>query len=619
MSFEHLSYRLSRTCAFILLVALAACGGSGSSTTGTGGTTDCTHPTVSDQNGCAYVALTDSPGDFLSYTVSVKALTLTRSDGTIVNLLPNATTIDFAQYSDLSEFLTLASMPIGGYTSGSITLDYTDADIVVQDSSGNALQVMPVDASGNPVTTMTLAINMDSQGALELAPGVPQLFQVDFDLDASNTVDLSTATVTVQPFLVTSVDPNLSNQVQVRGPLASVDVASDSFTLGLRPFYALSGDYGSLRVFTDSSTVYDINQTGYSGNAGLTALAAAGTTTAIIARGTFDFNTQEFIATEVDAGSSVPGGTLDAAEGVVLSRSGDNIVLRGATLYRAGQTAIFRDSVAVTLGTGTKVHKTGSPKGSFDISDISVGQRLLVFGTLTNTNPTSLALDASSGFARLRYTKFDGTVSVAPTFSGGNGSMAVDAQYIEGRPVAMFNFAGTGTSTATDATPASYAVSSTASVLNGIAMGDPVRVWGFVTPFGSAPPDFTATSVADYLNANARLIYAWTSPGTSSAFTSMGSTSGLLLNAASSPIIQDLRQGGIVSTPAAPPTVQATLGIFAIAQNGTVQLHVTFAGFLSDLTARLSAGGKVRLFFARGGYSGSTSTMQAKEIAVIIQ
>lgn len=619
MSFEHLSYRLSRACAFILLMALAACGGSGSSTTGMGGTTDCTHPTVSDQNGCAYVALTDSPGDFLSYTVSVKALTLTRSDGTIVNLLPNATTIDFAQYSDLSEFLTLASMPVGGYTSGSITLDYTNADIVVQDSSGNALQVTPVDASGNPVTTMTLAITMDSQGALELAPGVPQLLQVDFNLDASNTVDLSTATVTVQPFLVASVDPNLSNQVQVRGPLASVDVASDSFTLGLRPFYALSGDYGSLRVFTDSSTVYDINQTGYSGNAGLTALAAAGTTTAIIARGTFDFNTQEFIATEVDAGSSVPGGTLDAAEGVVLSRSGDNIVLRGATLYRAGQTAVFRDNVGVALGAGTKVRKTGSPKASFDISDISIGQRLLVFGTLTNTNPSSLALDATSGFARLRYTKFDGTVHIPPAPSGSGASMTVIAQYIEGRPVSMFDFTGTGTSSGTDATPASYAVSSTASVLNGIAMGDPVRVWGFVTPFGSAPPDFTATSVADYVNANARLIYAWTSPGTSSAFTSMGSISGLLLNLASSPITQDLRQGGIVSMPASAPTVQASLGIFAIAQNGTVQLHVTFAGFLSDLTARLSAGGKVRLFFARGGYSSATSTMQANEIAVIIQ
>lgn len=634
MSFKRFSYRLSQACVFALLLALAACGGSGSSTAGMGSITDCTKPSITDQNGCAYVDLTDSQGDFLSYTVSVKALTLTRSDGTVVNLLPTATTVDFAQYSDLSEFLTLASMPIGAYTSGSITLDYTDADIQVEDASGNAVQVRPVDASGNPVTTMTLAIRLDSQGALALAPGVPQLFQVDFDLDASNTVDFTNATVTVQPFLVASVDPNLSNQVQVRGPLVSVDAAGDSFTLGLRPFYALSSDYGDLRVSTDNSTLYDINQTGYAGSAGLAALAAAGATTAVIAKGTFDFSSHRFIAAEVDAGSSMPGGTLDAAEGVVLSRSSDSIVLRGATLYRAGQTAIFRDSVAVTLGTGTKVHEAGSPKGTFDIGAISVGQRLMVFGKLTDTDPLHLALDASSGFARLRYTKFDGTVHVAPTFTGSSGSMSVNVQSMEGRPVSMFDFAGTGTSSGTDAIPTSYAVSAPAAVLNGVGMNDPVRVWGFVTPFGTAPPDFDATSVADYVNADARLALAWASPGTSSAFTSMSSSSGLLINLASAPLTKELRQGGIVTPLATAPTVQGKMlgigtcpvsaphcafGVYAIAQNGIVQVHVTFAGFLSDLTARLNAGGKVRLFFAGGAYSSGTTTMQANEIAVVMQ
>ena len=104
MSFKHFSYRLSQASLFALFMALAACGGG--SSTGIGGTTDCTKPSVTDPDGCTYVNLTDSPGDFLSYTVNVTALTLTRSDGTVVNLLPNATTVDFAQYSDLSEFLT---------------------------------------------------------------------------------------------------------------------------------------------------------------------------------------------------------------------------------------------------------------------------------------------------------------------------------------------------------------------------------------------------------------------------------------------------------------------------------------------------------------------------------
>lgn len=622
MSFRSFTPRMPQALMLALLISLSACGGSSSSTTGMITPTDCTNPTTSDQNGCAYVNLADAPGDFLSYTVNVTSLTLTRSDGTVVSVLPNTTSVDFAQYSDLSEFLTLASMPTGTYTSGSITLDYTNADIQVADTNGNAVQVKPVDSNGKPITTLTLAINLDNTAALVLVPGVPRLFQVDFDLAASNSVDLTDDTVSVQPFLLASVDPNLSNQIRVRGPLATVDTASGDFTLGLRPFYAISGSYGDLRVFTSATTVYNINQVAYSGNAGLAALAAAGVTTAVIAKGSFDFGSHEFKATEVDAGSSVPGGTLDAAEGVVLSRSGNGIVLRGATLYRAGQTAIFRDSVAVTLGSNTKVHEAGSPKSSFDISDISVGQRLLVFGTLTNTNPTSLALDASNGFARLQYTKFDGSVISAPAASGKGGAMSVNVKFIEGRPVSMFSFTGTGSGT--DADPTKYQVS-LPSVLSGIAVTDPVRVWGFVTPFGSAPPDFTATTVADYVNANGLIAVTWPSPGSTNVFTSMSVVSGLVLNLASTPTppLPELIQGG-VPTPLSTltngaPTVKATLGVFAISQNGVVQVHVTFVGFLSDLTARLSAGGKIRGFFAHGGFTSSDDTMSAKQIAVVIQ
>ena len=603
----------------VLALLLAACGGSG---LGSASSADCTQPSGTDQNGCTYVSFTDAPGDFLTYTVNVTNLVLTRSDNTTVSLLPAATTVDFAQYNSLDEFLTLASMPVGTYVSGSITLDYSNADIEVQDQNGNALKVSPVDQNGAAITTLTLSIKLDTQNPLVLVPGVPRLFQVDFNLDASNTVNLTNSTVTVQPFLVADVDPNLNNQIQVRGPLTSVDTAKGDFTLGLRPFYAGSGNYGDLRVFTSASTTYDINQIGYAGNGGLAALATAGATTAVIAKGSFDFTSHEFFATEVDAGSSVPGGTLDVAEGVVLSRSGDNIVLRGATLYRAGQTVTFHDSVAATVGANTKVREAGDPTGSFSITDISVGQRLLIFGTLTNTNPASLALDASSGFARLQYTKFDGLVTTAPA-PGGGLSMTVNAQNIEGRPVSLFNFAGTGTSSGTDANPASYQVS-LPNLLSTINTGDPVRVWGFVTPFGSAPPDFNGTTVADYVNANALLAMAWPSPGSANAFASIGASGGIVLNLGSTPtpLVAKLEQGGVV-TPLASltnaPTVQATTGVFAIAQNGSVQVHLTLAGFISDLNTRLSGGAKLRGFFARGGFAGSTSILTANGIAAVVQ
>lgn len=620
MSFQHLSSRLLRTCALILIASLYACGGSDSGTVAL--PTDCTNPSISDVKGCAYVALTDAPGDFLSYTVDVTALTLTRSDGTVVNLLPNATRVDFAQYNDLNEFLTLTAMPIGIYSSGSITLDYTDADLEVADSAGDAHQVMPVNANGDPITTITLAINLDSQGTLALAPGIPQVYQVGFDLDASNVVNLTNFTVTVQPFLIANANPDLDDQAQVRGPLATIDNVADSFTLELQPFYATTGDYGNLSVLTKNDTVYNINQTAYSGNRGFAALAAAGATTPVIVKGTFNYNADEFIATEVDAGSSVPGGTLDMAEGVVLSRSGNSLVLRGTTLYRAGQTAVFRDKVTVTLGSGTKVHEAGSSLNSLDIGAISVGQRLLVFGNLTNTDPSSLVLDASSGFARLDYTRSDGYVQTAPTSSGGNVSMAVNLQFIESRPVSMFNFAGAST-TVTD--PTNYVVAMP-RLLSSIAVNDPVRVWGFTTPFGTAPPDYTATSVADYVDADSRLVMVWPSPGTSNAFLALATANGIIpsLTSSPAPLLFGLRQGGIftpisISGTLSNPTVQASLGVFAIEQGGTVQLHLTFADFVSDLNARLNAGGKLSGFFARGGFASGTQILTATEIEAIIQ
>lgn len=596
-----------------LSLMLCACGGSGSSSSST---TDCTQPLGTDSQGCTYVNFTDAPGDFLTYTVNVTGLTLTRSDGTVVNVLPATTTVDFTQYTDLSEFLTLATMPVGTYTSGSMTLDYSNADIEVQDSNGNALKVSPVDENGNPITTLTVNVELDNTGHLVLVPGVPKVFQLDFNLAASNVVDLTDATVTVQPILVASVNPNLNNQIAVRGPLSTVDTANDDFTLGLRPFYASSGNYGAMGIHVNSNTVYNINQVSYNGSAGLSALAAAGADTAVVAKGSFNFDSGEFVAAEVNAGSSVPGGTLDAAEGVVLSRSGDNLVLRGTTLYRAGKIAIFADKVDVTLANGTKVHEEGSPKSSFDISDISVGQRLLVFGNLTSTNPASLTLDASSGFAHMKYTRFAGNVVSAPS----GVSMTVDVNYIEGRPITMFDFTGTGNGTAADPTHYVVSLPGTLGTANTINVNDPVRVWGFVTPFGAAPPDFTATTVADYVNASSILGVAWASPGAAGAFNSLSASSGIVINLATTTplILDDVEQGGISNTLPSDPTITGKFGIYAIAQDGKIQTHLLYSDFVSDINSRINAGAKVRGVFALGGYDNTSVTLDAADAVVVM-
>ncbi|MBU6421035.1 MAG: DUF4382 domain-containing protein [Gammaproteobacteria bacterium] len=619
-----LRYVFARTGLLALLcvgLALAGCGG-GDPTSAASASTNCAAPTPQDPQGCVYVGITDAPGDFLTYTVNVTSLQLTRADGVVVQMLPNAVSVDFAQYSNLTEFLTGVSMPPGNYTSGSITLNYSGADIEVQDANGNAVQVTPVDQNGNPITAnLTLAIDPDIKGVLHVVPGIPRLFNVDFNLAASNIVNLSNNTVTVGPFIDAQVNPAINKLIRMRGPLASVNLGNSSYVIGLRPFYTeLNGNgnpYGQMTVYTTSNTVYEINQTGYLGNAGLAALQTAGPTTATVARGTFNFSTDQFVASEVDAGSSVPGGTLDAAHGIVLGISGTSVTLRGATIIRSNQSVVFADDVTVTIGANTKVHEEGDPSGTFAINDISVGQRVLVFGTVSNPNPGSLAMDASNGLVRLEYTRLDAT------FNGPDGSgtgMLVNVQSFEGRPVSLFNFIGTHSN------PASYDVDLNGLSDSGFSANDPVVSYGFVAPFGSAPPDFSAKSVADFATANARLGIYWGLAGTTQPFNSIDPVNGMVpnLTGTPAPVFDNLRRGGVVvaltTLPSSPVIVgNSAGGDFAILQNGSVEVHASFADFVNDLTSRLSAGGTVVGLWSLGGFDSTSNTLTANKIAAVVK
>jgi hypothetical protein len=603
------------------LALLAACGGGSAVTYGSGSggntTTDCTKPTSTDQNACLYTTVTDADGQFDAYVVTVDSITLTRLDGTVVNVLPSSTSVDFSQYTDLAEFISLQTVPPGTYVKGSMVLDYTNADIEV-DVNGVATKANVVDTSGNAVTTLTVAINLASGNGLTLKPGVPQLFGLDFDLSASNLIDTSTATptVTVSPVLYAQVDPNTSKTLQLRGPLASVDTGNGVFTLAMRPFFARSGNFGNSAVHVTDATTYLINMQAYTGAAGLAALSAAGAATAVLARGSFNFSSNEFIATEVDAGSSVPGGTLDAVEGVVTAVNGNTLTLRGTTLIRAQQSAVFRDDVTVTDGANTMVREQGSTATSFTTSDISVGQHVLFMGTLTNTNSTSLALDATSGFALLKHTHVAATVTTL-----GTGDMTLNVQSFEGRPVSLFDFTGTGSN------PASYLVNTGSLSLSGMASGDPVAVSGFVAPFGSAPPDFNAVSVADYASANADLAIGYVlNGGTTAPFVSLDATAGMVVDMGNTSIgaVHFVRQGAVFTnlTSALNPTIKpaASVGLYAIKQvNGSLQLYVTFSGFVSALQSDLNGSAKVEGVFASGAYDQATGIMTANRIAIVFE
>jgi hypothetical protein len=79
--------------------------------------------------------------------------------------------------------------------------------------------------------------------------------------------------------------------------------------------------------------------------------------------------------------------------------------------------------------------------------------------------------------------------------SSAANAVTLDVQTINNYPASDFSFAGNG---ATTPIASAFAVNTALTGLPaGVAAGDPLWITGYVTPFGTAPPDFTAFSVND--------------------------------------------------------------------------------------------------------------------------
>jgi hypothetical protein len=441
-----------------------------------------------------------------------------------------------------------------------------------------------------------------------VVPGVPAHLTIDFNLKASNEVDLSNGTVMVQPFLVADVDPQDVKIHRVRGPLQRVDIARSSFELRIRPFHRLVGDFGSLTVATDGNTAFEINGSVYQGAAGLAELALQPTFTATVAVGELSTTTRRFQAQEVYAGSSVAFGTADAITGNITARSGDTLTVRGATLARADGSVIFRDNVTVLVDGATKVVKQVSVETGLDKDSLSIGQRVRVFGTLSGA-VGSQQLDArgSQGLARMLLTTLTGTVNAT-----GAGEAQLALQTIDGRRVALFDFTGTGSSENAD--PAHYQVATGALSLSGLTNGTPVRVRGHVRPFGAAPADFTAQTLVNVVSLPAELGYGW-DPAASAPFLSSSATQIVLSTTGVGGLHHVLRGGvatDLVTAPKAPSLVPtASLGLYAIGYQGTIEIHTTFDAYRQALDARLAASQKARFLGAYGHFDDATTTLAA--------
>jgi len=591
---QHLGTRSAALiCAAIVCLVLASCGGGGSSTSSSGATSG-TAP--SSDKGDLIISLGDAAGDFLSYTVDITSIKMTRANGAVVETLPESSRIDFAQYVNLNELLTVASVPLGRYTDASITLDFTDAEITVQGPDGQPLPATAVDDMGAPLGSVTLDVQLKGQNRFVVSPGVQSHFALDFDLEASNTVTINgdAATVAVSPVLLADTAHVDQRDMRLRGLLMGVDTEQHSFNVDLRPFRHRNGHFGEATVYVDDNTSYEINGEAVDSATGLTALDALPDNTAVVAEGNWNNSTHQYLASAVYAGSSVPWGSKDMLRGTVTSRSGNTVVVRGGAVEFANGRTIFNDEVQLQLADTTTVMKDGH---SGSIANISVGSEIVASGMMSDESD----MDASNGIVSVRPSSIAGTVvSTDP--------LVVDLQRIDGRQIEVFDFSGSGTSADVDADPHAYEID-TSLPLDNLMAGDPVRLRGYVADFGSAPADFDAFTSVDYSDALARLALNFEEGA--SAISSLDS-SALVFDLSQTDsrhevfnlaILSELGSSGSLSVMPADGS-----GLFAISMNHSVEVYSDFASFSAALQTALDAGATVKRCDAVGTYDSLAAT-----------
>ena len=544
----------------------------------------CHHSTIYDSNyGVGWVTVANGTGNygnnvqFASYVVTVDSITLTDAVGNQYTAMGTPEPVDFVKLSNIAELWGSATIPADTYVSATITVDYSNAAValLVNGVPTPATVKIPGDAT---LTIVTVGVLFDPANPFVVtnsyATTNAQRLAMDFDLAASNVVDLTTspATVTAAPFFRISNTAADTRLIRVRGPLVNSNATTRTFSIYERPFYDEASSIGTLTLFANANTFFTIEGKAYQGTTD--ALAAISQLSAGVTA-TESYTTFEVTPSTINASGqptntagiftsvySVIGGSLETnytenLEGDVIARNGNvltlaNSTLAGATVplaqayfqYLPSSTANPTAQTNVLIGPGTIVTAEGNPNlKNLDYRSISVGQHITAIGTYTLPSSGIITLNtvipttgSTAGQVRLQSTQLYGQLLSAAT-----GSVTMNLQTIDGLPASLFNFAGDGSSSAQDPTASAYLVDTTnanAADLSATAAGTLLWIDGFMPGFGTAPPDFLsfpnrkfpALSSAGVSGVNeeavvpASLQAVWVSGGTTTPFASSSST-----------------------------------------------------------------------------------------------
>lgn len=591
-----------------LAIFLSACGGSNPVET------NVTNK-APDPQGKFGMVLTDAEGDFVSYTVDVSSIELTRPNGTVVETVPVNARINFADYTDLSEFFSVVSVPEGIYNKVSLNLDYSNAEIIIQDDQGNTYPASPVDSAGNPISQFSMDIELGDNDAVRITNGKIAFLTIDFDLAASNTIlGFNPAQVQVEPFLVATADLVDSRDHRARGLLNNVDLDNNLITLDIRPFHIRNGDFGQISAQANDQTHYEINGEEFTGSDGLNQLATLTKGEPVIIQGQIFTAERTFVAAEVFAGTSVPWDNMDAVRGVVVARIGDRLTVVGAHASIGGDSVTYRDRIFVDLTDTTRISQQRGSDRALTKMDISVGTRLIATGSF---DPATSVLDTSNGFARMGINSVKGQVNQT-------SPLEMQLTRINGRPVRIFDFSGTGQDPSMDVDPAHFEIDTSTLTLNSVNAGDWLKVRGFFNAFGAAPSDYFAKSIIDIATDKRAAGFAagWEN-GTADAITEFNPNS-LVFNTSGATKafvkIAGLPVINVVSdTPFVVTSVDSDRAVYAIKHIGldAIRVYHNFADFSQALQDELDNGLLILRTSALGRYDQNGNEFTAVAFSVL--
>ena len=667
--------------------------------------------------GLAWVTVSSEPGgslagnfaaagsplryDFTNYIVTIDSIVFTRSDGQQFEGLGTPEIVDFAQLQKNSELWGTATIPNGTYTSATITFDYTDvaaggSSVITAMINGVPTQATVTDTKGNTgayMTSFAEVVTFDPANPLVVTPTYASTsatrVAINLDLGASGylTYDGTTLTYVANPFVTIGILPSDDKLIRIRGPLINTNNtittggSTGTYSVYVRPFHDEVDNLGALSLFSTADTIYTINGVPYTGVDGITQmsqLSAGSTMTAAYTTFVPDYNPANqayagtFYPVYVVAGSTLEDNYTQGLSGDVIARSGNTLTLRGSTLF-INEEEVFYSVLAdtsVTLGTGTLVTADDTTLTGLGYNSIGVGQHIEARGIWNGELTTGVGLDSTgtsatnTGSVRLVNTELYGSLTSTAT-----GSLTMNLSDINGWPASNFTFTGNGTSTATNPVASSFVVNTGSLTLpTDLVAGAPTFVNGLVTPFGSAPPDFTATAVNSLASvqvaggsstaagtqscglgsqvcepATLRVLYSY-GTGTTTPFVSALAASGFTLDITNTELVSALVRIGpqvidlkslstnLSLVPTSLPNtstfgpqysvgnpVTSTTTVVNTA-TPTTALHTfsDFSSFVTEYNSLVSSTNTVLQLAARGVYDSTTNTFTATDLDVVL-